>query len=50
MLEARFPSVEVVEGSADCIAAAAAKTTEAVKFNHARFESFEPARRYDNIF
>ncbi|MBN3790855.1 class I SAM-dependent methyltransferase [Burkholderia sp. Ac-20353] len=46
----RFDSLEVVEASGDCIAAAAAKVGETVKFHHTTFETFEPQRRYDNIF
>ncbi|WP_168795578.1 class I SAM-dependent methyltransferase [Paraburkholderia aromaticivorans] len=50
LLAQRFDSLEVVEASADCIAVASDKTKGAVKFHHATFETFEPARRYDNIF
>jgi 2-polyprenyl-3-methyl-5-hydroxy-6-metoxy-1,4-benzoquinol methylase len=50
LLTQRFDSLEVVEASADCIAVASDKTKGAVKFHHSTFETFEPARRYDNIF
>lgn len=46
----RFQDLEVVEASADCVAAASKKTSSAVTFHHSTFETFEPARRYDNIF
>ncbi|WP_321784212.1 class I SAM-dependent methyltransferase [Burkholderia pyrrocinia] len=46
----RFQDLEVVEASADCVAAASKKTSEAVTFHHSTFETFEPTRRYDNIF
>lgn len=50
LLEQRFSDVEVVEASADCIAAASANLTRAVRFHHSTFEKFEPTKRYDNIF
>ena len=50
LLTQRFDTLEVVEASADCIAVASDKTKGAVKFHHSTFETFEPSRRYDNIF
>ena len=50
LLTQRFESLEVVEASADCIAIASDKTKGGVKFHHSTFETFEPTRRYDNIF
>ncbi len=49
-LKKRFSSVEVVEASSDCIAIASDNVGHEVKFHHSTFETFEPARRYDNIF
>ncbi|MBN3571002.1 class I SAM-dependent methyltransferase [Burkholderia cenocepacia] len=46
----RFADLEVVEASADCVAAASQKTGDAVTYHHSTFETFEPTRRYDNIF
>ncbi len=50
LLQRRFAHVEVVDASSDCIAIASANVSKEVKFHHATFETFEPARRYDNIF
>ncbi len=46
----RFPEVDVVEASQECIAEATLAVAGAARFHHARFEAFEPERRYDNIF
>lgn len=50
LLGSQFPAVDVVEASADCIATASKKTGSTVTFHHSTFETFEPTRRYDNIF
>jgi 2-polyprenyl-3-methyl-5-hydroxy-6-metoxy-1,4-benzoquinol methylase len=50
LLAQRFDVLEVVEASADCIAVASEKVNDSVKFHHSTFETFEPTRRYDNIF
>jgi trans-aconitate methyltransferase len=49
-LQPCFNALDVVEGSADCIAVASQKVPGEVRFHHSSFESFEPVRRYDNIF
>jgi 2-polyprenyl-3-methyl-5-hydroxy-6-metoxy-1,4-benzoquinol methylase len=49
-LQKQFASVEVVEASSDCIAIASANVGNEVRFHHSTFETFEPDRRYDNIF
>ncbi|ABF12099.1 2-polyprenyl-3-methyl-5-hydroxy-6-metoxy-1,4-benzoquinol methylase [Cupriavidus metallidurans] len=45
-----FATVDVVEASSDCIEVAASKTGEAATFYHSTFETFEPKKKYDNIF
>jgi 2-polyprenyl-3-methyl-5-hydroxy-6-metoxy-1,4-benzoquinol methylase len=50
LLEARFPAVDVVDASADCIAVASVKSGPSVRFVHSRFETFDPVQGYDNIF
>jgi 2-polyprenyl-3-methyl-5-hydroxy-6-metoxy-1,4-benzoquinol methylase len=46
----RFPIVEAVEASSDCIAIASNNVGGAVKFHHSTFETFKSDQRYDNIF
>jgi 2-polyprenyl-3-methyl-5-hydroxy-6-metoxy-1,4-benzoquinol methylase len=46
----RFDSVDVVEASADCIAAAREGGAATARFHHGTFERFEPSARFDNIF
>lgn len=46
----RFADVEVVEASGDCIAEATKTVSGAARFHHSIFETFEPTRKYDNIF
>jgi len=50
LLQKQFATVEVVEASSDCIAIASANVGNEVRFHHSTFETFEPERRYDNIF
>lgn len=50
LLQRQFATVEVVEASSDCIAIASANVGTEVRFHHCTFETFEPERRYDNIF
>jgi trans-aconitate methyltransferase len=49
-LQSCFAALDVVEGSADCIAVASQKVPSDVRFHHSSFEAFEPEHRYDNIF
>lgn len=46
----QFADVEVVEASAECIAEATNAVAGAARFHHSTFETFEPARKYHNIF
>jgi 2-polyprenyl-3-methyl-5-hydroxy-6-metoxy-1,4-benzoquinol methylase len=46
----RFPRVEVVEASADCIAQATKTTMGRPKFHHSRFEEFHATQTFEDIF
>lgn len=46
----RFSDVEVVEGSAECIAEAKRVVPGAARFHHSTFEKFVAPRSYNNIF
>lgn len=50
LLCARFASVEVVEASGECIAAARDAGAAAARFHHSTFERFAPAGSFNNIF
>lgn len=50
LLTQRFQQVEVVEASAECIGVAKVNSGGSAIFHHRTFETFEPTRRYDNIF
>lgn len=45
-----FADVEVVEASGECIEQARRVTEGKARFHHSTFETFVPAREYDNIF
>lgn len=45
-----YDDVEVVEASPECITQATAATGGKARFHLSTFETFEPTRRYDNIF
>lgn len=50
LLAQRFSDLEVVEASAECIEMASDASGGTATFHHSTFETFEPTRRYDNIF